>query len=981
MSNRQLTDFEQKVIQFQNDAEIDADREKEKNFYLVTEKVYPEIHEDSKSIWEDYRDGYYFYKEKYEAIRDATFWRMTKPLRNFTDWIRWIKTGQKRELHPKEFSRPISLASSESRGSIAVHVHLYYSDLLEEFCGYLDRIPETFDLFISCRQDADIPSIKKRAEQISHIGKVIIRRTPNRGRDIAPFYVLFGRELSQYEILLHIHTKKSLYTGEEKSDWRQWALNGVLKDEHSVKETLSLLRSSNANAGLVFGEMTPTLPLMALHWLYNGGRGKEILQQLHIKFENHMLFYPVGSFFWVKTKAIRPLFDMGMTYESFDEEKGQIDGTLAHALERIIACVVHARNYNMYIFDPETNHFSRNKSYKCFQQYFSLSVQSLGDLLIRDYDVITFDIFDTLITRIIYEPDDLFRLMEGIITKKYKKSVDYLSLRKKAEELAWQEHGDFCNIHNIYQKLPEISFFTAAEAQELKELEINLELELCIPRKDVLKIFNRLKDAGKKIIFISDMYLTSEIIAKMLSKCGYYGYTDLWISCEKGKRKDRDTIWDDFFESYGSYRTIHLGDNPHSDFQIVGDKKRASFLLLSSVEQFRFSDQFEKFKRFLDGSPDNSLIIGYLVNKCLYNSPFALKSNGISQLHDLEDVVEGLFSPLLLKFMDFLHNTSREDSVLLFLSREGYFLQKLYKHYCCVFAKKELKNFYFLTSRRATSVPQIASYKDAKDLLSTEYSGSLSTLLEERFGLSKINLGKDINIQLPSEAYKVITTLGDYAEQILKTASHENRLYLDYMKQLLGTNFDWNKATLIDVGYSGTIQYYLMKILHRQLDGCYLATAYFMKPDALDGTYRGLYSFWKSKTFEKTQLFLEAITAAPHGQVINFYKEADHVKAHMKQEDPIYGENAKEMQKFVYGYFEKIQRCSNGYMLHINKELAEAIFFEILCPGILGKECSGLFKVNDGYCMDGSWIYDEAASDWKLQKKGEELYLSSIRKQ
>ena len=117
----------------------------------------------------------------------------------------------------------------------------------------------------------------------------------------------------------------------------------------------------------------------------------------------------------------------------------------------------------------------------------------------KDYDVVTFDIFDTLITRIIYEPDDLFRLMEKYIQKRYQITVDYLDLRKKAETLAWAENGDYCNIHHIYRKLPEVSSFSVAEAEELKELEINLELDLCIPRKDVLSIFNRLKKSGKQL--------------------------------------------------------------------------------------------------------------------------------------------------------------------------------------------------------------------------------------------------------------------------------------------------------------------------------------------------------------------------------------------------------------------------------------------------------------------------------------------------
>ena len=125
---------------------------------------------------------------------------------------------------------------------------------------------------------ANIGEIRKKVQKIINVEKVTIKQGENRGRDIAPFYVLFGKELCKYEILLHIHTKKSLYTGEEKKEWRQWALDGVLKSETSVRETLDLLRNGKANAGLVFGEMTPTLPPMALHWLYNGKKGQEILK-------------------------------------------------------------------------------------------------------------------------------------------------------------------------------------------------------------------------------------------------------------------------------------------------------------------------------------------------------------------------------------------------------------------------------------------------------------------------------------------------------------------------------------------------------------------------------------------------------------------------------------------------------------------------------------------------------------------------------
>lgn len=974
--------IDERVLRFKNAAAVDIERMEIQNAENDGHSKKAERSINNSNLLEQYKEGYYFYKEKYEAIRDSTFWRITKPLRNATDWFRWKTTGVKREFDPVELEGGSKSGYGQIKNgnpSIGVHVHLFYEDLLDEFCGYLENIPEAFDLYISCRENADVARIKNTASQISHVKRVVVRKAQNRGRDIAPFYVLFGSELIRYELLLHIHTKKSLYTGEEKKEWRQWALDGVLKDEKTVKEILRLFRDTQANAGLIFGEMTPTLPLMALHWLYNSGKGRELLNQLHLKFENHMLFYPVGSFFWVKTRAIRPLFDVGMTYESFDEEKGQVDGTLAHALERVIACVNRERGYHMYIFDPETDRFALNISYKSFENYFSYNVENICDRLIQEYDIVSFDIFDTLITRVVYEPDDVFRFMERIIKERSAKSVDYLRLRKMAEESAWRERGDFCNIHDIYEKLPYVSGFSIEEAEWLKQLEIDLELEFCIPRKDVLELFNRLVRAGKKIILISDMYLTGDIIRKMLKKCGYEGYADLWVSCECGKRKDRGTLWDKFFEEYGEMKTIHVGDNPHSDDQIVGDRRRATLLLLSPIEQFRFSIQYEKYKRFIDGSIESSLVLGYLVNKCLYNSPFALKKQGFSQIDELENVIEGIFAPLFLQYMDYLHRTSHEDTKLLFLSREGFFLQKLYKTYCQAFCKNERENVYFLTSRRATSVAQIAEYEDAKELLYREYSGKMSTLFKERFGISDLECKSDETISLPGEILRASTELEKNAEKLLHTAWKEREAYLNYIQQTLGEKVIWNRVTLVDVGYSGTIQYYLMKILETQLDACYLVTGYTMKPDDLGGTYRSLYNFYKTPMFEYTQLFLEAVTAAPHGQVICFCEKEGHIEARLKTEKNIYGENGQKMQKYIHRYLEAMGKWTMGIPFRFRKDLAEAIFSEVLRVGIFGSEASGMFQVDDGYCMDGNWIYDEKNGDWQLQKGGEAIYLNTIK--
>ena len=958
-----IHDLCQQVILNERPAKTDS----EKIQYVETIREIPQ--ENS------YFQEYSCYKKRYEAIINSTSWKLTRPLRKGMDMLKETvgsKTNETYEIDKMAQTSNDKIdfhPNSSEKPWIGVHMHLYYEDLLEEFCGYLNHITEPFDLYISCKEGIDQKRVLEQTSQIRHVQKVVIRETINRGRDIAPFYVLFRQELIQYECLLRIHTKKSLYTGQEKAEWRHWALDGVLKNETTVANILYLMKNAIPKAGLVFGEMTETLPLMALNWLRNKPKGRELSHRLDLKFEDTMFFYPVGSFFWARTDAIRPLFDLNLSYEDFDEECGQIDGTLAHALERIIACLVKQKGFRTYIFDPSIEHFSPEKSYGSFKTYFSYTKENISNLLLN-YEVISFDIFDTLITRLVYEPDDIFKMMERLIYAKWGKKVNYLSCRKDAERLAVLEHGDFCNIHHIYKRIPEISIFTEEEAQQLKNMEIQLEYDFCIPRRDALSIYKKLVRSGRRIILVSDMYLTEDIVASMLKKCGYEGYESIWVSCEKGKRKDNDTLWAEFFKIYEAYKTIHIGDNPHSDCQLVGDRQRINMLWLSPRDQFRFSDQFDKFQRFIGTSIENSLTLGFLVNHCLYNSPFALRDTGFAQINSLKDASQGIFAPLFLRFSQYLSDTCSTGQVLLFLSREGYFLQKLYIKYSEAFQRDTCKNYYFLTSRRTASVAQIREYKDAKELLKTSFAGKASTFFSERFGLTATALKEDKTIRLPDNKQQMIETLALMAEPILRRSNYERETYLAYIQETLGRDFDWSKATLIDVGYAGTIQYYLMKILNLPLDGRYLVTEYNIKPLTLGGSCTSLYSFKTSKLFENTQLFLEAVTAAPYSQLICFEKNADgSVLPVYKEEGESCWRSAEKLQEFIYEYVELFGSLLKDISPEFDKELAETILSEVLRAGLFGENLKGTFTVYDGYCMDGEWVYDEKETRWVLHVK------------
>ena len=56
------------------------------------------------------------------------------------------------------------------------------------------------------------------AATIAHAKTVDVQITPNRGRDIAPFLVTFADAIRSHEYVLHLHTKKSLYSGRERTE-------------------------------------------------------------------------------------------------------------------------------------------------------------------------------------------------------------------------------------------------------------------------------------------------------------------------------------------------------------------------------------------------------------------------------------------------------------------------------------------------------------------------------------------------------------------------------------------------------------------------------------------------------------------------------------------------------------------------------------------------------------------------------------------
>ena len=157
----------------------------------------------------------------------------------------------------------------------------------------------------------------------------------------------------------------------------------------------------------------------------------------------------------------------------------------------------------------------------------------------KKYDIISFDIFDTLITRCIYEPDDAFKVLGKLV-----QDEKFIEKRKKAEQQAREKLGHDVNLDEIYDEYMLENNLSKEETSILKNNEIKLEKDLLVPRKDMCILLKELKKKNKKVILVSDMYLTKKVIVDILNNCGYKDlYDALYLSCDINKRKDLKTMW------------------------------------------------------------------------------------------------------------------------------------------------------------------------------------------------------------------------------------------------------------------------------------------------------------------------------------------------------------------------------------------------------------------------------------------------------
>lgn len=219
--------------------------------------------------------------------------------------------------------------------AIGVFLHLHYDELAPVFAERLAALAVPHRIHVS----TDSP---QKAERIrASLPDAEIRVMQNRGRDIWPKLYGFADAHDRHDIVLHLHGKKSTHS-DRLNDWLDHILNCLTASTQEMNRILSFFQTI-PSLGLVV-PVTYRAVLGAAHWGANRGIARELARRMDpppALPQDNALRFPVGSMFWARTAALRPVLDLRLQPGHFPPEAGQVDGTTAHALERLlgVACL------------------------------------------------------------------------------------------------------------------------------------------------------------------------------------------------------------------------------------------------------------------------------------------------------------------------------------------------------------------------------------------------------------------------------------------------------------------------------------------------------------------------------------------------------------------------------------------------------------------------------------------------------------------
>lgn len=410
--------------------------------------------------------------------------------------------------------------------------------------------------------------------------------------------------------------------------------------------------------------------------------------------------------------------------------------------------------------------------------------------VLQDYDVISFDCFDTLVLRRVDHPEDVFDLVGAKL-----KIEDFRRIRSMAEDKT-AEHSRYYSIRDIYRRMKR---YIGVDPEEGALTEFRMELALSVENPYMKEIIGVAREMGKKVIVVSDTYFTKAQIEELLRKCGYENFEAVYTSLDLKQDKKSGELFrlvkNDF---QNGTRILHIGDNLNSDVDRAKE---------NGISAWHYDSVFSEGRNYRPVHAGDDLTTS--VKNALINNEI---HNGITEMDSLEQYGFIYGGSLVAGFCDYIERVDKEyhfDS-LIFLSRDAKVFYDNYREYYD--SKEKPKAKYAYVSRAVMLKLLIAEYPSLyvnKVLKPYAFPGNLkvSDVLSETELMSILpELGKaGINgdsLFTTKNLPVVEQFIYKFKDRISADLEEQKEAAKKYWTEMIGSS---KRVLLVDDGLHGTI--------------------------------------------------------------------------------------------------------------------------------------------------------------------------------
>ena len=403
--------------------------------------------------------------------------------------------------------------------------------------------------------------------------------------------------------------------------------------------------------------------------------------------------------------------------------------------------------------------------------------------LVKTFDYVSFDIFDTLMFRTVPHYTDLYSLIQ----LKYEESFELLNADFKKDRIAAEakarrsRYPAEVTLDYIYSFLP----YHAQVVESLKKIEVDCEIACCMPNLLMIELLKWCRSQNKRVVIITDMYHCRDTLNAILKKIGVI-YDRLFISCEEGVTKRSGELFKVVLRDLdiSAEQIIHTGDDPNNDILMPKSIGIKAFERVADVLPYGKSSDKEPLVNHL-----HSL---YCASCSLEDSENSLKKFAFCRL-----------GPMCIDFCQWVHFQVERLNIerVLFVAREGFLLKLCYD----ILYPEDSRNVkYVRLNKNLLRLPLLNSKNPVDEFLRSVPSRitlGWEEILRNFFVEDIVGYKKKIESEFPE-----LNVDDWFSQEVLKSDSLERRvlLYLiDLQKDNVADQYRLLDEYLYDIGVYG----------------------------------------------------------------------------------------------------------------------------------------------------------------------------------